>query len=181
MWAVLCHCCALPSIWCKNLPLSVAIESSNWKADRQQELFAQTWSLPQSGACRSWDVQGCNCSFCGEAGRQMYAYLFVWGSGKQLWIILVIPHYCSGFFSPTCSVNKPCSSTTSAGSSSRGLASLLGNLQVPTHRTPYISPDKTPKCLEGGLCISKKASWRQCFRIQQSTLVTRPQRMSLYL
>lgn len=32
----------------------------------------------------------------------------------------------------------------------------LGNPYVPTGRTPYISPDKTPKCLEVGLCSSKE-------------------------
>ena len=57
-----------------------------------------------------------------------------------------------------CSVNKPCYGTTSAASPSRGLASLLGNLQVPTHRTPHISPDKTPKCLEVCLCISEEGN-----------------------
>lgn len=151
MWAVLSHCCVLPSMWC---PLS-GNRKLRLNSQQTTALFAQTWSLPQSGACRIWDVQGCNCSFCGGAGRQIYAYLFVWGSGKQLWIILVIPHYYSEFFSPTCSDKKP-SHSTSVASPSRGLAALLGNVQVFPHRTSYTSPDKTPKHLGVGLCSSEE-------------------------
>lgn len=75
----------------------------------------------------------------GEQIDKSMPIFFVWGSRKQLWIILVIPHCCSEFFSPTCSVNKPYHGATSAASPN---SPLLGHLQVPTHETPHISPDK---------------------------------------
>lgn len=58
-------------------PLSGNRKLKSWQ---MTELFDPDLVRAQSGACRSWDVQGSNCSFWGEAGRQVYVYLL---SGDQ--------------------------------------------------------------------------------------------------
>lgn len=150
MWAVFCYCHLLPlhALW-ECAPLR-KLKLKSWQ---KTELFAQTQSLPSLELAGLEMFRAVTALSVGEQVDKSMPVFFVWGSRKQLWIILVIPHCCSEFFSPTCSVNKPYHGTTSAASPS---SPLQGHLQVPSHRTPHISPDKTPKYLQVGLCISEE-------------------------
>lgn len=124
--AVLCPCC------CKSFPFSLASENSSWKASTQQSC------LPRLCPFHTLELE--------RFGMFRVVAALLWGGHRQG---LGIPHH----FSPTCSVNKPCHGPMSVVSPSRGLASLLGNLHAPTHRTPLISPDK---CLGAGLCMPEE-------------------------